>query len=183
MKAKDSTAPQPLEQLRLFVNTADLEHPENEALATASAATSWLHAHSLLPADQSLSEEERQSLTGLREAFRIELLAHTGDAGTAEPDVLSVYTEQAKLGVRLSTSGEMELVAEGNGAQLVAGRLFAIMYDAVAQGQWQRLKACRKHSCLLAFFDHSKNGSGAWCDMAVCGNRVKAQRRRIRLNA
>jgi predicted RNA-binding Zn ribbon-like protein len=37
-----------------------------------------------------------------------------------------------------------------------------------------RLKACP--ACGWLFFDRSKNRSRAWCDMAVCGNRVKARR-------
>ena len=40
-------------------------------------------------------------------------------------------------------------------------------------GSWSRLKACRNPECHWAFYDRSHAGRGAWCDMAVCGNRIK----------
>jgi predicted RNA-binding Zn ribbon-like protein len=43
------------------------------------------------------------------------------------------------------------------------------------------MKACALHdSCEWAFYDWSKNRSGTWCDMAVCGNRAKARAYRER---
>ena len=183
MKApKDQSAPGNLDLMRLFINTTNIENSAQEELETPEATTSWLQAHGLLGETDSLDPEEHQSIIELREAFRTELLAHNGES---DPDdawaALSYYADLAELGVRCrETPGAIELLAEGRGAQRVAGRLFGLMYDAIRSDQWQRLKACRKETCLWAFYDHSKNGSGAWCDMAVCGNRVKAQRRRQR---
>jgi len=37
-----------------------------------------------------------------------------------------------------------------------------------------RVRRCGRRGCVLVFFDTSKNGARRWCDMAVCGNRVKA---------
>ncbi len=181
MKAKDSTAPGALEELRGFVNSADLEAPERDLLATAAGATAWLRDHALLGGDDRLGEADLRALFELREALRTELLAHTGEAQTAAArNILSRYAGQADLGLQLGRERDLELVAKGSGLRYVTGCLFAIMYDAIRKGIWPRLKACRKESCQFAFYDHSKNGSGAWCDMAVCGNRVKAQRRRAR---
>ena len=42
-------------------------------------------------------------------------------------------------------------------------------------GTWLRLKACRNYTCRWAFYDHSKNRSGHWCTMSVCGNRQKSR--------
>ncbi|CAD7033757.1 hypothetical protein REJC140_03228 [Pseudorhizobium endolithicum] len=41
-------------------------------------------------------------------------------------------------------------------------------------GETDRLKICGH--CGWLFLDRSRNRSRAWCDMAVCGNRVKASR-------
>ena len=61
------------------------------------------------------------------------------------------------------------------------GRLLAIVHRAVADPEsWRRLKACRLHECEWAFYDHTKNRSGTWCNMAVCGNRAKARAYRER---
>ena len=50
----------------------------------------------------------------------------------------------------------------------------AIVQRAIVDGTWARLKACRWDTCQWAFYDTSKNRSGSWCSMAVCGNRAKA---------
>jgi predicted RNA-binding Zn ribbon-like protein len=60
------------------------------------------------------------------------------------------------------------------------GRLLAIVFRAMNDGTWERLKACPADDCEWAFYDWSKNGSGTWCDMAVCGNRAKARAYRER---
>ena len=63
------------------------------------------------------------------------------------------------------------------------GLLLSIVQGAIADGSWGRLKACRLHTCEWAFFDHTKNHSGAWCNMDVCGNRAKARTFRARHDA
>ena len=47
-------------------------------------------------------------------------------------------------------------------------------------GSWERLKVCADHGCRWAFYDRSKNRQGHWCDMAVCGNRLKNRELRAR---
>lgn len=50
----------------------------------------------------------------------------------------------------------------------------------LSPGNLGRLKICRH--CEWLFLDRSRNSSRLWCDMSVCGNRVKAKqhyRRRI----
>lgn len=39
-----------------------------------------------------------------------------------------------------------------------------------------RLRACEKPDCRWLFLDTSKNHTRRWCDMKICGNRMKAQR-------
>lgn len=43
-----------------------------------------------------------------------------------------------------------------------------------------RIRACAHPSCVLHFFDTSRNGTRRWCSMAVCGNRAKASRHHAR---
>ncbi|GAC1656568.1 MAG: hypothetical protein NVS9B12_08310 [Vulcanimicrobiaceae bacterium] len=180
MKPKDTRAPGDLEVIRAFVNTINLEAPERDLLAIPAAASGWLRENRLLPAAGEINQAGLVHVLRLREGLRSELLAHTGDGNDRGWPILSELSSLVGLGVRLNEDGTIELTPEGEGAEFVAARLFAIMYDAIRLGLWRRLKACRKESCVFAFFDHSKNGSGAWCDMAICGNRVKAQRRRLR---
>jgi predicted RNA-binding Zn ribbon-like protein len=40
----------------------------------------------------------------------------------------------------------------------------------------QRLRACDNPECRWLFLDTSKNHTRRWCDMKICGNRIKARR-------
>jgi predicted RNA-binding Zn ribbon-like protein len=44
----------------------------------------------------------------------------------------------------------------------------------IADGMHARIKICE--GCGWLFHDKSKNQTRIWCDMAVCGNRIKARR-------
>ncbi|MGW6856285.1 CGNR zinc finger domain-containing protein [Streptomyces xanthophaeus] len=39
-----------------------------------------------------------------------------------------------------------------------------------------RIRKCASESCVLRFYDVSRNGTRRWCSMAACGNRAKASR-------
>jgi predicted RNA-binding Zn ribbon-like protein len=62
-------------------------------------------------------------------------------------------------------------------------RILAVVYTAMADESWHRLKACRLDDCQWAFYDQSKNRSRTWCSMKVCGNRAKARAYRERQRA
>jgi predicted RNA-binding Zn ribbon-like protein len=36
-----------------------------------------------------------------------------------------------------------------------------------------RIKACESPTCVLHYYDTSKNGSRRWCDTRTCGNRIR----------
>ena len=69
------------------------------------------------------------------------------------------------------------------GVDAAIARLLAIVHDSMSDRTWQRLKACPAEDCLWAFYDHSRNRSGTWCEMGECGNRAKARRYRERHRA
>jgi predicted RNA-binding Zn ribbon-like protein len=78
--------------------------------------------------------------------------------------------------MRVQLGGRPRLEPQGgDGMQAAIGRLLAIAYDAALDGTWQRLKVCRNDTCRWAFYDSSRNRSGAWCTMAICGNRMKGR--------
>jgi predicted RNA-binding Zn ribbon-like protein len=55
------------------------------------------------------------------------------------------------------------------------GGVLAAVAVTMADGSWERLKACRSDTCRWAFIDNARNHSRQWCDMKVCGNRAKAR--------
>jgi predicted RNA-binding Zn ribbon-like protein len=48
--------------------------------------------------------------------------------------------------------------------------------ELLAGGHPELVRECSTDSCRWLFLDTSKNHSRRWCDMKICGNRVKARR-------
>lgn len=64
--------------------------------------------------------------------------------------------------------------------------LFAVLADAaelLASDRLDRLRECASPDCTWFFMDESRNRTRRWCDMAACGNRMKARRHYRRLKA
>ena len=176
---EDSGAPGRLELVRKFVNTRDVEDGIEE-LATPAAARAWLRGHGL-PDLPGAGDRELRRLTGLREALR-ELLHSNNGEPESHPalDHLRAEAERVPLRVRFDTAAQSDLVPAGAGLDAVVGELIGIVHEAMGNGTWPRLKACRSETCEWAFYDRSRNRSGTWCSMAVCGNREKARSYRQR---
>jgi predicted RNA-binding Zn ribbon-like protein len=180
--SKQQQAPGELELVRSFVNTLDVED-RTEALSTPAALGDWLSGAGLAPSGVLPTAADLRRAVGVREAIRAILLSH--GEGSPEPagawETLDEAAERARLQVRFGPDGAALLEPGAAGVDAALGRLLAIVHAAVAdQDAWRRLKACRLHTCEWAFYDHTKNRSGAWCNMAVCGNRAKARAYRER---
>lgn len=180
---QEQAAPGRLELVRRFVNTQDVEDGIEE-LATPAAVRAWLREHGL-PDVPRWDAPRMERLIGLRETLRALLLAN-GDTNNGdvqgEPALERLRGEAARvpLQVRFDGEGQSALVPGGAGLDAVVGELIGIVHEAMADGTWRRLKACRSETCEWAFYDRSRNRSGTWCSMAVCGNREKARAYRRR---
>lgn len=174
----DQTAPAELELVREFVNTFDIEDGI-DALATPAEAQRWLAAHALAGADELITEEDRRRLVDVREALRDLLLANNlGEDPPAGPiDVLNEQSAEAAVVLRFGVDGAA-LVTSCGGVDSAIARLLAIVYGSMNDRTWLRLKSCPAEDCRWAFYDHSRNRSGTWCEMGKCGNRAKARRYR-----
>jgi predicted RNA-binding Zn ribbon-like protein len=163
------------------VNTLDLED-ETDAIATPESLREWLEMRELIDPGAHLTAADVRAAHDLREALRKLLLANNGDPlDQTATEALNGASRRAELQVRFDGDGVAALTPVRAGIDGAIGRLLAIVYRAMADGTWERLKACALHdSCEWAFYDWSKNRSGTWCDMAVCGNRAKARAYRER---
>jgi predicted RNA-binding Zn ribbon-like protein len=176
---KRQEAPGELEQVRAFVNTADLEQGE-ENLDTPGALSAWLADHELLEGSPRATKADLRAALGIREALRDLLLANADGAPTAKASAtLDAAARSARLEVRFDADGG-HLEPGAGGVPGALGRLLAIVQRAMASGTWDRLKACRQDTCRWAFYDNTKNRSGVWCNMGACGNRAKARAYRER---
>lgn len=174
--SEPDAAPGRLDLLRRFVNT--LELPDGpDALASPESASEWCRNEGLpLVANQ----HDCDRLRAFREALRNALFANNGEFDVAQAwKNLEPFAHGTSVEIAIE-GGVPVLRPAGSGAAATIAALLAIVYDAVSDGTWQRLRACRKDTCRFAYYDHSKNASRAWCSMTTCGNREKAQRRRQR---
>jgi predicted RNA-binding Zn ribbon-like protein len=179
--SKLQQAPAELELVRAFVNSADLEQGTDE-FQNSAALAGWLARHGLLDGAAGPVSADVVRAVALREALRTVLLSNT--QGTPVPSAasqtLDMAARRARLRLRFAPGGATVLESESDGVDGALGRLLAIVHDSITRGTWTRLKACRLPSCEWAFYDHTKNRSGAWCNMDVCGNRAKARAYRER---
>jgi predicted RNA-binding Zn ribbon-like protein len=174
-------APGQLQLVQDFVNTLDVETGTDD-LADADALGAWFSQRELLEAGESLSGPDLDCARSFREALRTLLDGHAD--GPAREDALRVLNgvpSGVVLRVAFDESGAPRLEpASGDGVDRALARLLAIIDRAAADGSWARLKVCADDGCRWAFYDHSRNRSGSWCSMAVCGNRAKARSYRQR---
>lgn len=168
-------APGPLETVRAFVNTRDIDD-DIELLSSPDELVAWLAENELLERGGGATAADVRRAIALREALRAHLLSHHGEPlaeGAAE--TLDAASRRARLTVRFTGADETDVEPEATGVDGALGRLLAIIARAIADGTWQRLKACPADTCRWAFYDASRNRSAVWCDMRVCGNRAKVR--------
>ncbi|HZO50084.1 MAG TPA: ABATE domain-containing protein [Gaiellaceae bacterium] len=167
----------PLRLVQLFVNTVDHERAA-EWLPTPAALGDWLAEHGLAVAEE-LDAAGLERAQALREALRTLLRANA--LGGEAPDAVRTVNEAAAaagLRVQLDETAAPRLVVHGAGVDAALGRILVAVVEAMLDGSWSRLKACRQ--CGWAFYDASRNRSATWCSMQICGNRTKTRAYRRR---
>jgi len=176
-------APEPLERVRRFVNTANPESGADHFETPASLAA-WMEREGY--GRPRVTERDRTRAVLLRAAVReLAIANHEGGAGglhAAEASrLLDGLASDLPLVARFSPEPELAPVAQGVDGALSS--LLATVHDAMVAGTWSRLKACRNTHCRWAFYDHSRNSSGAWCSELACGSRMKVRAYRARQRA
>jgi predicted RNA-binding Zn ribbon-like protein len=178
-------APGDLFLVQAFINThydLEVEHGA-ELLRTPGGAQGWLCRHRLLARTGEVSAQELRRLRTVREALRQLAGANGAEApaigGANAPrrgtDELNVAARGAAVELRFDAVGPRFVAAAPDEVDGAIGLLLAITARAMLEGTWSRLKVCPGEDCGWAFFDHSRNQTGRWCSMSVCGGRAKAR--------
>jgi predicted RNA-binding Zn ribbon-like protein len=172
-------APMPLLLVQGFVNTRDLEDG-TDLLDVPATAREWLTDSGLLDVAAELSDSEVEHARAVREAIR-DLIEPEGAAGEDRLGPLRQLAASHRAQLTLVDGGAIALENSRQGG-LDDGlfELLLIIHRAQQDGTWSRLKICANDECQWAFFDRSRNQQGNWCDMAVCGNRLKNRELRAR---
>jgi predicted RNA-binding Zn ribbon-like protein len=162
-------APGRLGFVQAFLNSFwDLDDGGNDRWETTEGLARWLRERGFAG---TVSEAERARTVALRDGLRAALLGK-GWHGVRDEGAVTVRHD----------AGGAWLEPEGDGPAGARALAIAVVLEARRDGSWERMKACPGPHCGWAFHDHSRNRSGQWCSMRICGNRTKgaAFRRRQR---
>ena len=177
-------APGRLAYVQALLNTFwDLDREGGgERWSSTAAYGAWLSARGFAGP---VSQGDLERAMALREALRTLCLANHDDSDA--PAALAVLDGVARTvapAAALTPSlrtGALE--PAGDGPDAACALALAIVFAARADGSFARLKACPHAHCGWAFYDTSRNRSGQWCSMRICGNRTKGESFRRRRSA
>jgi len=167
--------------LQRFVNTRNLMR-RYDLLESPERATAWLEESGYGPLDE-IEEAELARLRELREGLRDILLRHNPGASSDIAETCSSLSDlvgATALGVGFDSSGRPFLTSSSVGIEGMEQDLLIAAVRAGYEGTWSRLKACANEECRSIFYDASKNRSGSWCVMEICGSRAKMRSYRER---
>jgi predicted RNA-binding Zn ribbon-like protein len=178
-------APEPVRLIQRFLNSVDIESGD-ETLDGPAGVRRWLASVGLAGPRLRLSDADVARIVELREAIRDVLEGWThGTPPAAAIRRFDLAAGGLPLRVRATADG-ISLVPSGAvGVAAALGGIVGVLAEAAADGTLDRLKVCANDVCRWAYWDASRNRSGRWCTMAVCGNRIKSRafRRRSRRSA
>jgi predicted RNA-binding Zn ribbon-like protein len=188
--------PGAVDQVLAFVNTNNGGRPER--FTDSAGLRSWLEdsfsidehvadhgSRCLGPVDvDDVTDADAAAARALRDALLSLLLAHAGDENTTDQEIENAerhlgrvaarYPLQAVVGVDGVALRPAQTGIDGVFATVLAG-----VTELARTGTWTRLKACRNSICHEAFFDRSRNGSGAY-HASTCASMVSMRAYRER---
>ncbi|RDG38654.1 CGNR zinc finger domain-containing protein [Streptomyces corynorhini] len=180
-------APGGLALVQALVNTYDVE----EGIDTLDSADGR--------AAFGVAEEDVPAARELREALRAACLAHAAAiprtarlprAGEPPAAATGPLRPSAAGLDRLLAGAPLRVAVDATGAATLrpatapdglTSRIAEAIAAGLADGSWERLKACEAEDCQWVFYDRSPAGRGRWCAMSVCGARAKMRAYRARL--
>jgi predicted RNA-binding Zn ribbon-like protein len=174
-------APMPLLRVQGFVNTSDVDTGIDQ-LRDLATARAWLDDAGLIDPGARVADADLELARGMREGLRCLLDPREDrDNRAAGLHALRSVTESNLARLTVGDDGVVALEKAEEGS-LGCGLfdLLLIVREAQEDGTWSRLKLCANPDCEWAFYDRSRNQQGSWCDMAVCGNRLKNRQLRAR---
>jgi predicted RNA-binding Zn ribbon-like protein len=122
-----------------------------------------------------------ESAIELREALAAVLYARMDGAKLAAPQVAILERHFQEMAVNRSLrTAKSQLVWSWAGQdqqpEIPLWKLAEAASDLLVSTEAKRVKDCGDPTCRWLFLDTSKNHTRRWCDMKICGNRMKARR-------
>jgi predicted RNA-binding Zn ribbon-like protein len=168
-------APGDLRIVQAFLNSKDIEGGSDE-FSDPKALRAWLTKHGLLNMGSLVTRADLVQAVEFRESLRSVLASRdVPDPDEESLEILNHVVATTSLGVVFEASGAARLVPRIQDIAAAWARLVVIAYNSTVDDTWARLKICRNDRCRWAYYDHSRNRSGTWCTMKVCGAQEKAR--------
>jgi predicted RNA-binding Zn ribbon-like protein len=171
----------PLLLVQAFLNTRYFEG-DSDLLRDLETARPWLVDTQLLPRAATVTAAELEVARSMRESIRRVLSFRRGEAHGAL--ALRPLRELANAHSACLTVDDQGTLRLDNPRHNDLGDglfdLLLIVRDAQEHGTLSRLKVCSNSECRWVFYDRSRNRQGHWCEMALCGNRLKNRAFRAR---
>lgn len=189
MWRRERTSPQPggrppapgqLAVLQAFLNSHfDLVDDWGaDLLGSRDGLRSWLQRRKLIGRGDRIGQADVAQALTVREALRQLIAAQGGNAAPlsqlSQAD-LNQAIAPASFGLTLTTAGPCLVPTGSRAFDRALAVLLTVAVSAMLDGSWARLKTCPGHHCGWVFYDRSRNNSGRWCSMTVCGGREKSR--------
>jgi predicted RNA-binding Zn ribbon-like protein len=175
-----ATAPGGLALVQGLLNTQSTASGHADLLDDESGARTWLAAGlrewgDLTGSGPIAPAVGRAQLAELR-ALRARVRSYiAGDRVAARID--------QPIAVVSNADGTLRTQPTGTGIRWVESAVWGAVLMAQDRDTLKRLKLCRNEPCGAAFYDRSKNNSGVWHDVHVCGNAANLRASRARRRA
>jgi predicted RNA-binding Zn ribbon-like protein len=151
---------------------ARADEPSHDHLLDPDDAQAFLSTHAIPSPGTPPSTAQLERLRAIRALARA--LADAPDDDLADWRT-SVDAALAGVRFRLAAGGALRSTADGWDG--VADDLLPAVLALAAERE--RIRTCGNPLCRWLFVDRSRNASRVWCEMAVCGNRMKVGRHRL----
>jgi predicted RNA-binding Zn ribbon-like protein len=152
-----------------------LEDPSDAAAWLDQSLAQWSRVTGTPAAGIELDRHEWEELRAFRDDLRRSI-------GHTRRDVLPPL-HTAAVAMQLNGDSQVRLEPRGTGWRRVAALALIEVFQAQQAGTWRRLKMCRNDRCATIFFDRSRNNSGVWHNVKVCGNAANLRAYRARQRA
>ena len=143
-----------------------------------AALDRWLRNAQLISSSATTRIGQPELARALQVRNALRTLAASGHTSTGRVEALrQLNSAAAGAAVELRfAEGAVHFVQGSAGSFGEAlGLILGITAGSMIDGRWSRLKICPGRHCGWAFYDSSRNRTGRWCSMSVCGSRAKAR--------
>jgi predicted RNA-binding Zn ribbon-like protein len=167
-------APMPLLAIQAFVNTLDVEEGTDE-LDSVESFQKFLEATDQVKPGFEVKPHHLPLARELRDAVRESLAANSNNHADRDATVRMIAGARTlQIDLQPDDDGNLALdLSPVDTFATLGSQLLAIAFQSQIEGTWNRLKLCENPECRWAFYDNSRNRSGSWCRMGLCGNRLK----------